>query len=175
MTSEQFILEYTKLYRFFYPTLKPNDEQMSEYYNFLKYINYNVFQTVCSRIKQSEENLPRNLVAYCKNAENGLDELIGELSRGANKPPDAWQKTKCYSCQDTGFIGLSIYIDHETGQKREKIYEPSDRGYIQVAKKCLCSEGQKMGKSAISATQRECIESAKMNGGHIHFSGEAPF
>jgi len=184
MTLEQFISEYTKLYRFFYPTSKPNDEQMSEYYNFLKYINFNIFQKICSRIKQTEENIPRNLVAYCKNAENGIDELKGELSRGSNRPPNPQEETKCFSCMDTGFISLFISCDQETGRKRVKIYEPSDHSGVQVAKRCICPVGQKMGQSALMASQRECAESAKVHGEKIatdtqdysrQFAGDAPF
>lgn len=163
MNFQEFSTEYIKLYRFFYPKSSPNEEQLKEYFSFLKFMSFSIFQKICLIIKQREDNLPRNLVAYCKKAENDYDEIKGELARGSNPAPDPHVRVECAACQDTGFIGITVYVDPDTGQTARKVREVGDRG-LEFAYRCTCSRGQKQAACIPPVTQAEVVQAAKLNG-----------
>ncbi len=86
---------------------------------------------------------------------------------------------KCFSCMDTGFVSLSVFIDLDTGKKKVKIYEQEDSGCIQVAKRCVCPVGESISSNIIKASRIECIEAAKVHGGKMverkQYADMAPF
>lgn len=174
MTFEDFLTEYTKLYRFFYSTSEPHEEQISEYFEFLRYLPFAEFKIICSEVKQHEDNIPRNLVAYCKKF-HGSENLRGEMARGGNAAKNPHDDPNCFACLDTGFIGFYAFVDRDTGRKTCKIRGVDDHGGVEFVKRCLCPAGQRMAGDVWQATQKECGHAAQLNNGHPAILAAVPF
>lgn len=157
MRIDEFSEEFTKLYRFF-KDKDPNDEKVSEYYELLQFLRFDRFKHICKIIKENEDRMPGNIVAYC----NNLNRESGEKAVSSNNPTDAKEKIECAACQDTGFIAIIGCIDPDTKKRIRKVKEPSDRG-IDFAFRCLCSKGQQLSICIPFAKEEEVKQSAIMN------------
>lgn len=146
MNFNEFCDEYNKLYRFFYKTTQPDTEQISEYFELLHELQINDFKKVCRKIKENEDALPKNVVAYINNslADENERQATGEKKFFTNA------QNSCSSCCN-GWVIVDGY-----------------------AKYCLCAEGQRLktfAKTKVqTATHEECAFTAKENN-----SGIVPF
>ena len=163
MRIDEFSEEFTKLYKYF-KDKEPDSEKILEYHELLRFMPFEKFKQICKTIKEYEDKLPVNLVAYC----NNLRREAGEKATGGNKPPDLQEKIECAACQDTGFIAIIATIDPDTGRKIRKVKEPGEIG-LDFAFRCLCSKGQQLSQEIPFAKEEEVKQSAIMNGSNKAF------
>jgi len=128
MNYKEFTDEYTKLYKYFYES-EPRTSRVEEYFKLLKYLPLNKFKILCEEIRNTENDLPRNPVAWInKYLDKENEKKLAERLNNQGFKSDKKEDNHCFACCNGWVLTTSgaKYCLCKKGQRLKQLGNPKD-------------------------------------------------